>query len=289
MKSPFARSARLELVTPEHVPLRFELADLGQRLAAVGLDLAIQLAAMFGLAVAIALVGLWHELSFAVFLVLLFLLRNFYFILSEVRWQGRTPGKRVMRVRVVAVDGGPLTTDMILARNLTREIETFLPLVALLGGGNLLPGYPWWARIATLLWVILLTLLPWFNHRRARLGDLLAGTLVVAEPRAELADDLLEEDRAAAALGELRFTREQLSIYGIEELQVLERVLRRAPSEERDALLADIAARVQKKIGWGEAHPSPPPLVFLRAFYGAQRGHLEAGMLLGRRRERKVR
>ena len=251
------------VVTPEHVAVRFGPGDLGSRFGAVVLDLAILGGALFLVAAVLGgLSLLGGETTGAFFLLLFFLLRNFYFTLTEIRWQGRTIGKRVLGLRVVAADGGPLTADMVFARNLTRELEIFLPLSALLAPAELLPGMPWWVNLATFVWVLLMASLPFINPRRARLGDLLAGTMVVAEPKARLLDDLVEESREAAAVlpADLHFTPQQLAIYGIHELQILEEVLRRPPSDERDLLLLDICRRVQRKIGWEEpgARPVPP-------------------------------
>lgn len=289
--SRFAAAPRsLTVETPEHVAVRFQVADLGSRLTALLLDLLVQVIALALLSFSFALVPfVSRDVLPAFWIVAFFLLRNFYFTLAEIRMRGRTPGKKRLGLRVVARDGGPLTADMIFARNLTRELETFLPLTLLLAPQDLAPGYPWWVQLATLAWVAALTALPLLNRKRARLGDLLAGTVVVHEPATELLEDLAEEGGEVTERTGLTFTDEQLAIYGIEELQVLERVLRRPPSDRRDELLADIAGRVRRKIGWEETGPPVPPVPFLRAFYAAQRSHLETRMLLGQRRERKVR
>jgi len=74
---------------------------------------------------------------------------------------------------------------------------------------------------------------------------------------------------------------------------VLEGVLRRPDHAHRDRLLQRIAAAVREKIGWQPppalAGPRFQPERFLRAFYAAQRSRLEAGLLTGDRRQRKVR
>lgn len=280
----------MTVVTPEHVPVRFEVGDLGSRLTALLLDLVVVVVALIVLSFGFALLPFArNDVLPAFWIVAFFVLRNFYFTLAEIRMRGRTPGKKRLGLRVVARDGGPLTADMIFARNLTRELETFLPLTLILAPENLAPGYPWWVQLATLAWVAVLTALPLLNRKRARLGDLLAGTAVVREPRTELLEDLAEEGGEVSERTGLTFTDEQLAIYGIEELQVLEKVLRRPPSDRRDELLADIGGRVKRKIGWEETGRPVPPVPFLRAFYAAQRSHLEMRMLLGQRRERKVR
>lgn len=279
----------LSIRTPEHVAVRFSVADLGSRAVAVVLDLGLQiLGLIFVIWVTIWLLSFGGDLVPALTLIGYFVLRNFYFTFFEVTWHGRTPGKRALGLRVVARDGGPLTADLVFARNLTRELETFLPLSALLTQGGLLEDAPAWANLATVGWILVLTLLPLFNRQRARLGDLLAGTVVVYEPRPKLLDDLVEETRGAAADAEYTFTPGELDIYGIHELQVLEDLLRRAPSVERQELLAKVAIKVLRKIG-RDPRERVQPERFLRSFYTAQRARLEKKMLLGQRRERKVR
>ena len=63
--------------------------------------------------------------------VISFLLRSFYFTFFELRWKGATPGKRSLGLRVIDAHGGALSSDAVLVRNLTREVEVFLPLAAL--------------------------------------------------------------------------------------------------------------------------------------------------------------
>lgn len=280
----------LILTTPEHVSVPFVVADLGSRATAVLVDLALQLLALLALAWLLfgALAWASRELLPAFLLLAFFVVRNFYFPIFEVRWQGRTPGKRALGLRVVARDGGPLATDLVFARNLTRELETFLPLSVLLAPEDLLSEAPGWARIATAGWILALTLLPLFNRQRARLGDLLAGTVVVVEPKVRLLEDLVAEARSGGADAEHTFTAEELDIYGIRELQVLEDLLRREPSPQKDDMLALVARKIHRKLG-RELPSQLVPERFLQSFYAAQRARLEGKLLLGKRRERKVR
>jgi uncharacterized RDD family membrane protein YckC len=284
------RAPELAIRTPEHVAVHFNVADIGSRAVAVILDVGLQLLAVFALIWGMATLFFWGgDVTVALVLVAFFLVRNFYFTFFELRWQGRTPGKRVLGLRVVARDGGPLSADLVFARNLTRELETFLPLSALLAPRELLAGAPAWANLATFLWIVALTLLPVFNRQRARLGDLLAGTVVVLEPKAKLLDDLVETTRRLEADTEYTFTTEELDIYGIRELQVLEEVLRRPHyDEEYRILLTQVTRKILRKIG-RDPEERVDPNRFLRSFYAAQRARLEGRMLLGHRRERKVR
>ena len=292
---------RFGVLTPEHVALRFQLADVGARAGAVLLDyLFIVVPLIVGLiAVGVLSLGGGENLWIAIFLLAAFLLRNFYFPFFELRWQGRTPGKRITKLRVIARDGGPLTPGMIFARNLTRELEIFIPMIAVLAPGALAEKVPGWLVPVSLLWVVVIMILPLANRHHARLGDLLAGTLVVREPRVELLPDLANVVPRGET-GKLprrddphrpHFTAEQLEMYGIHELQVLEDILRRDLTPDTLDLMAQVAERIKLKLAW---EPPPggeniPPVVFLKAFYTAQRGHLEHRMLLGKRREHKKR
>jgi uncharacterized RDD family membrane protein YckC len=272
-----------EITTPEGLPLVFEVAPVGDRAVALVLDALLGVGLTLLLLVGFLLSGLAvGELALAGFLLAWFLLRTFYFTLFEGLWSGRTPGKHALRLRVIDRRGGPLTGSAVFARNLTREAELFLPVVALVAPQALVPDLPAWARIAALLWLAVLVLLPFLTPDRLRAGDLLAGTLVVRTPRARLLDDLT--DSAPAREDVPAFTPEQLDLYGIYELQVLETVLR-GDAKDRGHLLAQIAGKVRQKIGW--TGPPVPPDEFLTAFYAAQRRRLEQRMVLGQRRERK--
>lgn len=291
MSVPRPAANRLALVTPEQVPIHFRPGDPGGRVGALILDL---LLLYFGLLVlSLPLLpffdsGARGEALLTLIVVGGFVLRTFYFPWFELRWQGRTPGKRRLGLRVVARDGGPLTTEMVFARHLTRELEVFVPLSVLLAGGALFPEAPPWVAVAMMAWSTVLMLVPLVNRQHLRIGDLIAGTVVVADPRPVLLPDLAAEARRTRADLEYGFTREQLDVYGIDELEVLEQVLRRPPSPHHDELLRRLAATIQDKVGWT---PEPGRRVhaerFLRAFYAAQRHRLESGLLLGRRRQSK--
>lgn len=299
---------RLALQTPEEVPLTFELAPIGLRIVSFGLDLFLILLTVIFLSILVhelVIEGLYDdalseeaaEVALALYNLLFFLIWNFYFITTELRWQGKTIGKRVAGLRVIARDGGPLSADLVFARNLTRDLETLIPLIALINPGIIGLDSAWLLAFCW-LWLAALLLLPLFNRYHARLGDLVAGTLVVMAPREQLLPDLVDLMGQAPTLARAspgdderyRFEVEQLDTYGIKELQILEDVLRRYPDQIDPELVATIADRIRHKIAW-----TPPdglrfePYPFLRAFYAAQRARLEHRMLFGQRREAKVR
>ncbi|MGA2042294.1 MAG: RDD family protein [Roseiarcus sp.] len=270
--------SRREIVTPEGVALHVELAEHGERAAAFLIDMTIWLGvAIFSYLVVVAVLVQTHAIGVAVTIVLFigFFVRNLYFIYFELAWQGATPGKRINRLRVIDRAGGPLTAGAVIARNLTREVEVFLPLGVILAGAA---GGA--ANVVLGVWLLLLTAMPLFNRDRMRGGDLIAGTIVIALPKRLLLADLAEA-RAAYA-----FTSAQLAAYGAFELQVLEELLRKPRTHESVQALEDVSARIRRRIGWS----GPPPqrtVEFLTEFYAAERAYLEREQLYGRARADK--
>lgn len=277
-----------ELVTPEGVALNVVVASAADRASAFLLDFVL----VFAIAAMVGTSGFALGLPLLAALAMLasFAVRNFYFIYFEYKWQGMTPGKRWRGLRVIDRHGGQLDTRAIIARNLTRDIEVFLPLTALLVPDLLWPGAPGWARALATLWFLLFALLPLFNSDRQRIGDLVAGTMVVMAPKAVLLADIGQKVRGSSLSpqGTHVFTKTQLDIYGIRELYVLEDLLRHKGRYDPVALGA-VADRVRNKIGWRAVGDSPVDAEqFLRDFYHAQRARLETKMLLGYRQEQKV-
>jgi uncharacterized RDD family membrane protein YckC len=295
--------------TPEGIALPFLVASASDRLTAFTIDLAIIVGGTLASAVLALLVAAAGApalgLSFA--LLASFLLRNAYFIVCEVRWNGRTIGKRRLGLRVISRDGGPLTTKAVLARNLTRDVEFFLPVTALLVPRAVIADGPGWALLAAFGWLFVFALLPLFGKDRLRCGDMVAGTLVVEAPVSLLLRDLAltgeptarrrprpdatasEPPSAAPEPAEaIAFTREQLDIYGVRELQVLEDVLRRFDQGTvQPDVLAEICRKIRRKIRWEAGEAKVPDRDFLAAFYRAQRARLEQRMLFGQRIERQ--
>ena len=182
------------LITPEGVDLQIKLADAGMRAAAFLLDavilvaaaVAVTIVALFGLG-GLGLRGL--EPLFIGWIVLIFLLRNVYFIAFEASRRAATPGKRIVGIRVVSRAGAGLSIDQVIARNLMREIEVFLPL-SMIAGRSGLGVADTLTTVFGLTWALLFAFFPLFNRDRMRIGDLLAGTWVVEAPRRALAEDL---------------------------------------------------------------------------------------------------
>jgi uncharacterized RDD family membrane protein YckC len=275
------RRRLLGITTPEGVRLQVELADPGERISAFLLDVVfitvIQIVLIL-VTLAVAGVGVHARLAVALMGLIVFLVRSLYFVRFELAWRGVTPGKRIIGLRVIDRAGGPLLPSAVITRNITREVETFMPLTALLTA-RLVGG---WDTMATLLWLIVLAGVPYFTRNRTRVGDLLAGTVVVTVPKRVLAPDLI----GAPAM--FAFTDQQLRAYGAFEVQVLEEVLRRPDTAETAALVADICTRICQRIDWPGTVPADQSRRFLTAFYAAQRAHLEREQLFGRARETKM-
>jgi hypothetical protein len=181
--------------------------------------------------------------------------------------------------------GGVLSAEAIVVRNLTRGLEIFLPLQVIFAPDALWPGAPGWASLLASLWMLGFGFMPFFSKLRLRVGDLVAGTMVVVAPTAQLLSDQSASEAPAATY---HFTDAQLDIYGIYELQVLEGVLRQADSGAGEAWLAaqSVAEKIQAKIAYTAAGQLNVT-VFLRDFYAALRARLEQRMLLGERKEDK--
>ncbi len=274
------RAVRRVFVTPEGVDLSLRLADPGQRFGAFIVDLLMIVVFLFVMTL-VAIFGLFSgsagaQISAAIWLVGFFALRNGYFIVMESGARAATFGKRWLGLRVVARDGGRLTADAIIARNLVREIELFLPLAFLIQSSAAGTAEGWMA-LAGLGWAGIFLLFPFFNKDRLRVGDFLAGTWVVAAPKRRLSHELLGANPHAARIV---FTAEQLDAYGIYELQTLERVLRQGNGDA----MAAVAASIRTKIG---APADTHDVDFLNAYYDALRRRLEKNMLFGKRREDK--
>ena len=280
-----------EIVTPEGIPITFQLASTGDRAAAFMLDTVIQLAAIAALAIAFTIAGASSELLRPILIVVEFLLVNFYFAFFEIRWQGQTPGKRKLGIRVIDARGGQLDTGAVLARNLVRELEVWTPLRFLIFNRMMWPDAPGWALVLAGGWTFVFLFLPLFNKDKLRVGDLIGGTRVVRQPTIVLPPDLATEaqlslQRDTQPQPTFVFTEEQLAVYGIYELQVLEDVLRQDPAKpayyESLSLVCD---KIREKIEYTGRIASSER--FLKDFYTALRAHLEQKMLFGQRKADK--
>jgi uncharacterized RDD family membrane protein YckC len=163
---------QLDIGTPENVTFGYEVAGIGSRFLAALVDTGlIVLLQLITYAVLFFLLRGWLASagpdllpgeSTTAWLIALFTLLAFgllwgYYIFFEVTWNGSSPGKRWVSLRVIRSDGSPITLTEAIIRNLVRLID-FLPFYYALG-----------------------VLTMFVDSRSRRLGDLAAGTLVVRD------------------------------------------------------------------------------------------------------------
>jgi uncharacterized RDD family membrane protein YckC len=277
-----------ELVTPEGLSLPLTVASRGARAGALLVDLVLIFLGFLVLGILFLLIGInvfeqgfdedakpAVELMTILLILLVFFSRYGYFLFFELGPRGATPGKRALGIRVAARGGHRLTAEAVIARNLMRDAEVFIPLIYLISGIGQSGGV---AGIAAGIWLAGFVLLPCFNRDVMRAGDLVAGTWVVEAERRQLPQAMsVGEDRSRT----YTFGDAELAIYGEHELQVLETVLRQGnPEAERQVMEA-----ICRKIGWEPG--SGDEREFLEAFYAALRKHLEGGMRFGKRKKDK--
>lgn len=282
----FEKQQRRRMITilpPEGVPIGLEKASMGTRFGAQIIDLLLTYGTLIGL---LLLVG-WNlpfswETMIAFFALLSFLCRIPYYILTELVWNGRTIGKRIVKIRVVSSDGRRLEPHQVVVRNLMKEAEVFTP-ISLLFGIVTSTGLVRWLMA---LWLLAVILVPIINRRNQRLGDMVAGTYVVVQPQIKKAVEVTEAAKRYS--DDFTFTLDQLEVYGRFELQSLEKILRdkgrKREDWERDK---DVAQAIRKKIGYVDPISGNDSRPFLMAFYNAQRAHLEQRRILGDKREDK--
>jgi uncharacterized RDD family membrane protein YckC len=218
-------------VTPEAVAISLDVAGLGTRGIAGVIDLLIQ--GVVASAVVATIVNTLRTESTAGALLLsvtLFFVLWGYYPLFEGLWNGRTPGKRLQRLRVVRTDGQPVTWAPVLVRNLIRIIDW-------------LPGY----YVAGAVLILL-------TKRSQRLGDLAAGTIVVRERPFAAPRPLDLGPGAYSAGGTLDTSALSEGDYDLIR-SFLERRAKLRPSA-RAALAAQVAEAVRRRV------PVPPGVPF---------------------------
>jgi uncharacterized RDD family membrane protein YckC len=238
---------KLTIETPEQTSLDFALAGVGSRFLAMAADTGIQFGIGFIIFMIvvflvpgvrkITVLGSQWMIAGVVFIV--FLLNFGYFAFFEAIWNGQTPGKRYAQIRVMKDDGRPISVYDSIARNLLRIVDE-LPGVYAIGVISIL-----------------------CSKQNKRLGDYVAGTVVVHENTIQEARPFLEMESDAS--GQTYDT----SRITLDELQLIETFLHRRDSFEpalRTSMAAQIAGRIGEKvdarvIGW------PRSEKFLEAVY----------------------
>jgi uncharacterized RDD family membrane protein YckC len=213
-------SDKLTIDTPEQIPLEFPLAGIGSRFLALALDSLIQ---TFGF-MAVALLFTWFEPDlariwpkagvwvFAILVILWFLVFSGYFAVFETVWNGQTPGKRAVRIRVIKESGRPISVYEAIIRNVIRIIDQ-------------IPGVYAVGIISIFV-----------SARNKRLGDFAAGTVVVHE----------------AALTELQpaweAANQVVPVYNVAQLSLADLELIEAFLQRRYDLTLDVRQRSAEQI-----------------------------------------
>jgi uncharacterized RDD family membrane protein YckC len=207
-------------VTPEAVTIAVDVAGLGSRMIAWLIDSLIQLAVVLPIVLGVGAGNLAEGPELVVVSLVIFLIVWGYYPIFEVLWQGRTPGKRAQRIRVIRTDGQPAGGAAILVRNLIRILDVIL--------------LPFLAVISMLI-----------TSRAQRLGDLAAGTMVVREPRFSEPETVRLPNRADLPVVDATGLSER-------EYDVIRSFLARRSSLDSTArwrLAAQLAASVRGRVG----------------------------------------
>jgi uncharacterized RDD family membrane protein YckC len=218
---------RISIATPEGVDLELTLAGVGSRFISALVDLMLQIVLLVGVSGIGAAVGAFGSgFGAVVVFIASFLIFAAYDVGFEVFAAGRTPGKRLNGLRVVRVDGSPVTFFTSAIRNVLRIVD-ILPFVA-----------PYLVGIVTIL----------VTGRNQRLGDVAAGTLVVRERTAQpsLADMRMPQSQATPAAYAWDVTA-----VTTDELTAVRSFLARRyelTNEARYRLAADLAGALRPKV-----------------------------------------
>ena len=222
---------KLSIDTPEQVALEFSLATVGSRFLALAIDTLIQVAcaavlfAGAGLAALAAQVKAGESSSWlaAVVVIGLFLIYYAYFAVYETVWNGQTPGKRMIGLRVIHMSGRPVSAFEAILRNVVRIADQF-------------PGIYAIGIVAVFL-----------TGRSQRLGDLAAGTVVVHEQAASGGREVVSEATPGLAI-----THHGASGLTPAEMSVIEQFFRRRGQLDgyvRVRAAGQIADRMRERLG----------------------------------------
>jgi uncharacterized RDD family membrane protein YckC/uncharacterized membrane protein SpoIIM required for sporulation len=247
-------SRRVAVETPEHVLLEFELAGIGSRSAAAIYDGLILFALILLVSAAVTVAGVLPRMSAALALSVLalasFAILWGYFLLFEGLRGGRTPGKLRMGIRVVMDTGHPISFQAAAIRNLVR-------LVDLQPGGAPLLG----------LFFI------FFHRQNKRLGDIVAGTMVVRDEPEEIAvSNAAPPESTTLDIGKPVLSDDEFALLArlVERMDALEQPVRRRFCDE----LADrFASRFPER--------DPRSEVFLVQLYELEENRRQSTMSKG--------
>jgi uncharacterized RDD family membrane protein YckC len=257
---------QLSIETPELVSIDMPVAGIGSRFVALLVDYLIWLIALILLVIVVSVVDpslshfseLGEKWATAIVIFVLFFWFWGYFTLFEAFWDGRTPGKRLAKIRVIQRTGRGIGLFESMTRNFLRIIDQF-PLIYAVGVVSI-----------------------FFTRQHQRLGDLAAGTLVVHDRENLSASRSSASGRTLTAgifgtastqpepgtLFDRRpvveLATSGINLLGVDDLEVLEGFFARRLDftvETRALLAKRIAGAIQAKSGL-----EVPPAVSTEAF-----------------------
>ncbi len=223
----------VDVETPELVRISYSIAGVGSRVLAALTDLAICFAALMVVLIAVAVLdpsetptgGLSASWAMAFLILVQFAILWGYYVLFEGLMDGQTPGKRLHRLRVVREGGYSVTFAVSAVRNLVRIVDMQPVFFYLAGLGSIL-----------------------LTRRGQRLGDIVAGTLVVREAVRTTAGRLVASTPSASATDAAADGAPALqTALSEEEFRILGQVVLRwdtLDASRRDALAGGLAERL---------------------------------------------
>jgi uncharacterized RDD family membrane protein YckC len=222
---------KLTIETPEQTVLEFEIAGIGSRFLALAFDTLIQILLGIGLFVIMVIVGVAIPASFktgiwfvAIIVLAYFVLYFGYFTIFEVMWNGQTPGKKKEGLRVIKDSGRPINPSEAVGRNLMRIVDQ-LPALYAIGISSVL-----------------------LSRQNKRLGDFVAGTIVVHEKSLVDAKPVWQSPVAGQAAPATTYGSERLTA---EEFALIEAFLNRRsslPGDVRFNMADQIAKQIRPKL-----------------------------------------
>ncbi|MBS4199244.1 RDD family protein [Bacillus sp. FJAT-49732] len=233
---------RIDIKTPEYVSLQFQVAGLGSRTAAFIIDQLILMA--FNIAVIVIFIVIANgqpDLLFfldmnsyllAIGIIAIFLINWGYFFVFEYFSGGRTIGKRLMGIRVIQENGHSITLLSSFIRNLLRIIDS-LPTSYFLG-----------------------IMMIFFHSKHKRIGDLVAGTIVIHERKTKRKRKLSpiekEIQTRGLSINDLMIEEWSLKSMNMKDWKLVQTYSNRflqLPQKEREAMTKQIAEILFPKLG----------------------------------------
>lgn len=231
---------QVNVKTPEHVSLQYKLAGLGSRSSAQIIDFLIVTVIYVGLFLILYLAEDVFFNSFfafssyvtAIVIMLIFFIFWGYFFLFELFMGGKTPGKKLLGIRVIQENGQSATALALLIRNLIRIID-FLPVYYFIG-----------------------ILMIFLHSKHKRLGDIVGGTLVVHErgkkkkkKRTPVEQEIEKRGVSKENIEVDDWTLQQMTPRDWELIKTYADRITKVKGHEREELTKDVAAILLPKVG----------------------------------------